>query len=109
MTPDKGPARPVVGSEPVESAAETNAASILPPRLHLAAEPLAVGAREAAALVGVSLRTWRTLDASGGIPEPVRIGRRRLWSMAELRAWAAAGCPPRVRWAVLREAQGGVR
>jgi predicted DNA-binding transcriptional regulator AlpA len=56
---------------------------------------LLVTAAEAAALCGKSLRTWRTWDAAGRIPRPVRIGRSTLWRADELRAWVAAGCPPR--------------
>jgi predicted DNA-binding transcriptional regulator AlpA len=60
--------------------------------------PLLVRARTAAQMCGKSLRTWRTWDAAGLIPRPVRIGRSTLWRIVELEAWAAAGCPRRVVW-----------
>ncbi len=59
---------------------------------------LLLKARQAAALCGKSLRTWRTWDSAGRIPQPVRIGRSTLWRADELRDWVAAGCPRREEW-----------
>jgi predicted DNA-binding transcriptional regulator AlpA len=64
----------------------------------LTGEALLVTAKQAATLCGKSLRTWRTWDAAGWIPRPVRIGRSTLWRTAELRAWITAGCPRRSEW-----------
>jgi predicted DNA-binding transcriptional regulator AlpA len=61
-------------------------------------ELLLVAARTAAEMCGKSLRTWRTWDAAGWIPRPVRIGHSTLWRADELRDWAAAGCPRRAEW-----------
>ena len=61
-------------------------------------EPLLVDAKKAAALCGKSLRTWRTWDALGLIPRPVRIQRTTLWRLDELKAWTSAGCPRREEW-----------
>lgn len=44
-----------------------------------ARQQLLITARRAAAICGKSLRTWRTWDAAGWIPRPVRIGRSTLW------------------------------
>ncbi len=66
--------------------------------INQAPAPLLVTARQAAALCGKSLRTWRTWDAAGWIPRPVRIGRSTLWRADELRQWVAAGCPRRAEW-----------
>lgn len=60
--------------------------------------PLLLSARQSAKLCGRSLRTWRTWDALGLIPKPVRIGRNTLWRADELREWIAAGCPRRTEW-----------
>jgi len=60
--------------------------------------PLLLSARQAALMCGKSLRTWRTWDAAGWIPRPVRIGRSTLWRVDELRDWVAAGCPRRTEW-----------
>ena len=59
---------------------------------------LLVNAKQAAAICGKSLRTWRAWDSAGWIPRPVRIGRSTLWRLDELRNWAAAGCPRRDVW-----------
>lgn len=61
-------------------------------------EPLLVTAKRAAAMCGKSLRTWRTWDAAGLIPHPVRIGRSTLWRFDELEEWVSAGCPRRAEW-----------
>lgn len=60
--------------------------------------PLLLTAKQAAAMCGKSLRTWRTWDAAGWIPRPVRIGRSTLWRADELREWVVAGCPRRAEW-----------
>lgn len=59
---------------------------------------LLLTARQAAAMCAKSLRTWRSWDAAGWIPQPVRIGRSTLWRADELRAWVAASCPRRKEW-----------
>lgn len=61
-------------------------------------DTLLVTAKQAAVMCGKSLRTWRTWDAAGWIPRPVRIGRSTLWRIDELREWIAAGCPRRAEW-----------
>lgn len=66
-------------------------------------EPLAVDANRAASLYGVSVRFWWTLHSSGRCPLPVRLGRAVRWDVAELRAWLAAGCPTRDKWAAMRD------
>ena len=48
---------------------------------------LLISAKQAAELCGKSLRTWRSWDAAGWIPRPVRIGRSTLWRVDELRDW----------------------
>ena len=59
---------------------------------------LLIGAKQAAALCGKSLRTWRTWDSAGLIPRPVKIGRSTMWRLPELESWIAAGCPRRREW-----------
>jgi predicted DNA-binding transcriptional regulator AlpA len=73
------------------SRAEKNAAEEQP-------RELLFRARVAARICGKALRTWRTWDAAGRIPRPIRIGRSTLWRAEELRAWVAAGCPCRREW-----------
>lgn len=61
--------------------------------------PLAVDSYGAARLLGVSESHWRVLRAGGQCPPGFRLGRRRLWAVAELRDWIAAGAPSADRWA----------
>ena len=65
--------------------------------------PLLLRAFQAAALCNTSLRTWRTWDMSGKIPQPIRVGRKIFWRPEELKAWIAAGCPDRLTWEATRE------
>lgn len=67
-----------------------------------AALPLLLRASDAAALCKVSLRTWRAWDATGKVPQPLRIGRAVFWRLDELRVWVAAGCPDRETWQSLQ-------
>jgi predicted DNA-binding transcriptional regulator AlpA len=64
---------------------------------------LLLRARQAAALLNTSERTWRTWNATGKIPRPMHIGRGVYWRPDELKAWIAAGCPDRVTWEAIRE------
>jgi len=61
-------------------------------------DSLLISAKQAAQMCGKSLRTWRSWDAAGWIPRPVRIGRSTLWRADELREWVVAGCPRRDEW-----------
>lgn len=68
--------------------------------------PILVDARRAAALLGVGLRTLRTMDAAGRLPAPVRLSPGCVrWRLAELRDWTEAGCPDRETWAARRAAR----
>jgi predicted DNA-binding transcriptional regulator AlpA len=69
--------------------------------------PLLLTAKQAAAMCGKSLRTWRSWDAAGRIPRPVRIGRSTLWRAEELREWVTAGCPCRSKWEACKHQHGG--
>ena len=55
-------------------------------------------ARASAALCGVSRSHWLGLHVRGGVPLPVRLGRRVLWRRSELDDWMASGCPSRQTW-----------
>ena len=66
-------------------------------------EPLAVGAEALGAMLGLSVRTIRQLDAAGKLPKPVTIGARSIrWPVAEIEVWLAAGAPDRVAWNAIR-------
>jgi predicted DNA-binding transcriptional regulator AlpA len=47
---------------------------------------LAVDAKAAGALFGLSERAWRRLDVAGHIPRPIKVGRLIRWRLAELAA-----------------------
>lgn len=52
--------------------------------------PLAVGAQEAAALIGVSRSTFlRLASIPGRVPGSYRIFGRRLWRVQDLQRWVA--------------------
>ena len=68
-------------------------------------DTLLLTAIQAATMCGRSLRTFRSWDAAGKIPRPIRIGRSTLWRAEELRAWVAAGCPRRRDWEDRQSAQ----
>lgn len=67
--------------------------------------PLAVDARRLAPLLCAGVRTVRTWDAAGKLPEPLRIGGRVVWILEEIRAWLNAGAPDRKTWAAIRDAR----
>ena len=59
-------------------------------------ERLAVAARDAAELLGISRAQLWKLHSSGKMPRPVRLGAKATrWRVDELRAWLKAGCPDR--------------
>ena len=66
-------------------------------------EPLLLSASNTAKTLGISIRLLQSLNSSGRLPMPVRLGRRTLWAADELRAWIAAGTPPREKWMQLKK------
>lgn len=55
------------------------------PGIVVVAEPLLVGSALAGRLVGLIARAWQRLASSGAVPDPVRLGSRRLWRMSAYR------------------------
>jgi predicted DNA-binding transcriptional regulator AlpA len=51
-----------------------------------------VNATTAAAIVGVSRRSWSRFVAVGLAPKPIRLGRCVRWRVAEIRNWISNGC-----------------
>lgn len=72
----------------------------------VASDRLAVSADELADMLNISKRHLDALHASGRLPRPVRLGRRCLWPIDEVRAWLAAGAPGRDKWEALRTGEG---
>ena len=69
----------------------------------VASPPLLLRAPRAAALLNTSVRTLRTLNATGRIPRAIRLGRSTYWRPDELKAWVTAGCPDRVTWQAMQQ------
>lgn len=67
--------------------------------------PFVVDARGLAKLLNAGIRTVRTWDAAGKLPEPIRIGGRVFWLVAEIRIWLRAGAPDRATWAAIRKSR----
>lgn len=63
--------------------------------------PALVRRKGAAALCDMGLSTFDRADAAGLIPAGRKVGGCKLWSVAELRAWAEHGCPPRAEWSAV--------
>ena len=62
-------------------------------------EPITVSPKQAAELLGLSLSSFYAACSSGAIgPQGQKIGKRRLFSVKELKEWCAAGMPPRRVW-----------
>lgn len=59
---------------------------------------LAVDAPTAAMMLGISPAHFYTRLAAGQVPPGFHLGRRRLWSVEELRKWISAGAPCADRW-----------
>ncbi len=55
-------------------------------------------ANDLSVILGTSLRTIRTMDASGKLPKGLKLGRLRKWSRSDIEAWLQAGCPDRMTW-----------
>lgn len=64
--------------------------------------PGLVDARGAASFCGVSRAHWMAMHSAGRVPLPIHLGRRRLWSVADLGNWIAADCPERADWEALK-------
>ena len=61
-------------------------------------EPSLLSTSQAAALVGVKIRTWYTWDRLGFVPKPVKISKKLFWRREELLAWIDEDCPKREDW-----------
>ena len=67
--------------------------------LVLSTSPLLVGAGDAARLLGIGRTLFLQMDNSGRLgPMGLNFGKRRLWSIEELRMWVQVGTPIRERW-----------
>lgn len=74
-----------------------------------APDGLALTGDELAKLLRVSRRHIYTLDQSGKLPRPVRLGHAPRWVRSEIESWLAAGAPPREQWEAARGSLHGER
>lgn len=51
-----------------------------------------VNARTAAAIIGISRRSWWRFVAEGRAPKPIRLGRCVRWRLLEIQDWIKGGC-----------------
>jgi hypothetical protein len=69
-------------------------------------EALAVGREQIAHLFSISKATVDRWDSSGLLgPVGTKKSGRKLWSLAELKDWAARGMPSRKEWLAMRNAR----
>ena len=68
--------------------------------IQIVLEPLAVDVATAARLIGVSRSHFLALEKQGFVgPRPIEnFGKRKLYSVEELRRWVAVGMPRRAEW-----------
>ncbi|MHC5000775.1 MAG: helix-turn-helix transcriptional regulator [Planctomycetota bacterium] len=59
---------------------------------------LALNAKQAAAMLNVSVRQLWRLNSTGRLPRPIRLGHCVRWRRAELEAFIQAGAPDRETW-----------
>jgi len=72
--------------------------------IRVGVEPLAVTPEQAAELLGLSRSMFYKMMESGRIgPAGVRFGKCVRFPLHQLKAWAAAGMPPRHIWERLQE------
>jgi excisionase family DNA binding protein len=70
----------------------------------LGIEPLLVGTKETAQLLGIGVTTFYHLCSSGRIgPMALKFGKRSLFRIDELREWVKADCPSRDRWQAMKK------
>ena len=74
-------------------------ASVPCPTANVTLDPLAISAQQLARMLGLSVRTIRTMDAGGKLPRPVKLnGHAVRWVLdgpKGIRAWLTAGAPDR--------------
>ncbi len=59
-------------------------------------EPLLIGADVCGQILGISRRHFAQLEADGMVgPMPLRLGRRRVWNLLEIKEWVRQKCPTR--------------
>lgn len=66
-------------------------------------EPLAVRPKEAARLIGVSLRKFAEMRVCGLLPPGFKLGGCLVYQVTDLKLWAAWGFPPLDKFIALKD------
>ena len=66
-------------------------------------DPLLLDFPQAAAALNISISFLHSLDNSGRIVPPKKLGNRRLFSVRELESWIASNCPSRTALAMMKD------
>ncbi len=69
-------------------------------------QSIAISAKQLSQLLGVSLRQIWRLNATGKLPQPVRLGGSVRWNRAEIKQWFESGCPDCLTWEARKEVEG---
>lgn len=69
-------------------------------------EPILVGISDAAKMLSISRGLFYEMISDGRLgPVGIRFGRKRLFSVGELRRWVDASCPCREKWLSMQGTQ----
>ena len=72
----------------------------------ISVEPLLVGVSDTAVILGISKPMLYQLISDGRFGLiGIRFGRKRLFSIEELKSWVRAGCPSREKWLSVNKKQ----
>jgi predicted DNA-binding transcriptional regulator AlpA len=66
-------------------------------------DAIALTPKQVSKLLGISMRHLASLNSTGRIIRPIRLGRCLRYSADELQDWLAAGAPPRDKWEEMRD------
>ena len=65
---------------------------------------LALTYADLAKQLGISQRHLHTLNQTGKVPAPIRLGHSVRWPRAVIEEWLSAGAPDRIAWEALKRA-----
>lgn len=96
---ERGPYTPI----PTANGAAPHPAEPAPKRPRRRLSPLVADAKRLSRLLGLGVRTIRSMDAAGKLPRPTRLNTRVVWIIREIRDWLDAGAPCRAEWESFRK------
>ena len=66
-------------------------------------QPLAVRPKEAAKLIGVSLRTFYSMKSCGLLPPAIKVGGCVFYKLEDIQEWVRLGCPSLSEFVKIKE------